>query len=172
MAFSIDERVQRPLFYAVVDEVDSILIDEARTPLIISGPAEDSSELYTEINTMVPLLELQEKEDEEGIEGDGDFTIDEKSKQVHLTERGQIKVEELLTERGLIAEGDSLYSAASITLLSHVYAALRAHKLYQKDVDYVVKETKLSLLMSTLVVQWKVVVGQKVYTKLLKLKKA
>ena len=146
MAFSIDERVQRPLFYAVVDEVDSILIDEARTPLIISGPAEDSSELYTEINTMVPLLELQEKEDEEGIEGDGDFTIDEKSKQVHLTERGQIKVEELLTERGLIAEGDSLYSAASITLLSHVYAALRAHKLYQKDVDYVVKENEVIII--------------------------
>ncbi|XQF92976.1 DEAD/DEAH box helicase [Pseudoalteromonas espejiana] len=86
MAFSIDERVQRPLFYAVVDEVDSILIDEARTPLIISGPAEDSSELYIEINKIVPLLELQEKEDEEGIEGDGDYTIDEKSKQVHLTE--------------------------------------------------------------------------------------
>lgn len=146
MAFSIDERVQRPLFYAVVDEVDSILIDEARTPLIISGPAEDSSELYTEINTIVPLLELQEKEDEEGIEGDGDFTIDEKSKQVHLTERGQIKVEELLTERGLIEEGDSLYSAASITLLSHVYAALRAHKLYQKDVDYVIKENEVIII--------------------------
>ena len=146
MAFSIEERVQRPLFYAVVDEVDSILIDEARTPLIISGPAEDSSELYTEINTIVPLLELQEKEDEEGIEGDGDFTIDEKSKQVHLTERGQIKVEELLTERGLIEEGDSLYSAASITLLSHVYAALRAHKLYQKDVDYVIKENEVIII--------------------------
>jgi len=146
MAFSIDERVQRPLFYAVVDEVDSILIDEARTPLIISGPAEDSSELYTEINTIVPLLELQEKEDEEGVEGDGDFTIDEKSKQVHLTERGQIKVEELLTERGLIEEGDSLYSAASITLLSHVYAALRAHKLYQKDVDYVIKENEVIII--------------------------
>jgi preprotein translocase subunit SecA len=146
MAFSIDERVQRPLFYAVVDEVDSILIDEARTPLIISGPAEDSSELYTEINTIVPLLELQEKEDEEGIEGDGDYTIDEKSKQVHLTERGQIKVEELLTERGLIEEGDSLYSATSITLLSHVYAALRAHKLYQKDVDYVVKENEVIII--------------------------
>jgi preprotein translocase subunit SecA len=146
MAFSIDERVQRPLFYAVVDEVDSILIDEARTPLIISGPAEDSSELYTEINTIVPLLELQDKEDEEGIEGDGDFTIDEKSKQVHLTERGQIKVEEILRERNLIEEGDSLYSAVSITLLSHIYAALRAHKLYQKDVDYVVKENEVIII--------------------------
>ncbi|MBQ4832607.1 preprotein translocase subunit SecA [Pseudoalteromonas sp. MMG010] len=146
MAFSIDERVQRPLFYAVVDEVDSILIDEARTPLIISGPAEDSSALYTEINTIVPLLELQEKEDEEGVEGDGDYTIDEKSKQVHLTERGQIKVEELLSERNLIEEGDSLYSAGSITLLSHVYAALRAHKLYQKDIDYVVKENEVVII--------------------------
>ncbi|CAH9063574.1 Protein translocase subunit SecA [Pseudoalteromonas holothuriae] len=146
MAFSIDERVQRPLYYAVVDEVDSILIDEARTPLIISGPAEDSSELYTKVNTLVPLLELQEKEDEEGIEGDGDFTLDEKSKQVHLTERGQLKVEELLIEHGLIEEGDSLYSAGNITLLSHAYAALRAHKLYQKDVDYVVKDNEVIIV--------------------------
>lgn len=140
MAFTPDERVQRPLYYAVVDEVDSILIDEARTPLIISGPAEDSSELYQQIDKLVPSLEQQEKEDEEGVEGDGDFTIDEKAKQIHLTERGQVRVEELLTELGLIDEGDSLYSANNITLLSHVYAALRAHKLYQKDVDYVVKD--------------------------------
>ncbi|MFY8273948.1 preprotein translocase subunit SecA [Pseudoalteromonas sp. SSDWG2] len=146
MAFSIEERVQRPLNFAVVDEVDSILIDEARTPLIISGPAEDSSELYTQINTIVPELEVQEKEDEEGVEGDGDYTIDEKAKQVHLTERGQVKVEELLTARGLIEEGDSLYSAGNITLLSHVYAALRAHKLYQKDVDYVVKDNEIVIV--------------------------
>ncbi|QTL36114.1 MULTISPECIES: preprotein translocase subunit SecA [Pseudoalteromonas] len=146
MAFSIEERVQRPLHYAVVDEVDSILIDEARTPLIISGPAEDSSELYTKINTIVPELILQEKEDEEGVEGDGDFTLDEKSKQVHLTERGQVKVEELLVNNGLIEEGDSLYSAGNITLLSHVYAALRAHKLYQKDVDYVVKDNEVIIV--------------------------
>ncbi|MEO2268693.1 preprotein translocase subunit SecA [Pseudoalteromonas pernae] len=146
MAFSVDERVQRPLNFAVVDEVDSILIDEARTPLIISGPAEDSSQLYAQINTIVPELELQEKEDEEGVEGDGDFTIDEKGKQVHLTERGQVKVEELLTARGLIEEGDSLYSAGNITLLSHVYAALRAHKLYQKDVDYVVKDNEIIIV--------------------------
>lgn len=110
-------------------------------------------------------MNYKKKEDEEGIEGDGDFTIDEKSKQVHLTERGQIKVEELLTERGLIEEGDSLYSAASITLLSHVYAALRAHKLYQKMLTTLLKKTKLSLLMSTQVALWKDVVGQKVYTK-------
>ncbi|MFH6952462.1 preprotein translocase subunit SecA, partial [Pseudoalteromonas sp. XMcav1-K] len=146
MAFTPDERVQRPLYYAVVDEVDSILIDEARTPLIISGPAEDSSELYQQIDKLVPSLEQQEKEDEEGVEGDGDFTIDEKAKQVHLTERGQVRVEELLTELGLIDEGDSLYSANNITLLSHVYAALRAHKLYQKDVDYVVKDGEVIIV--------------------------
>ncbi|MDE3271480.1 preprotein translocase subunit SecA [Pseudoalteromonas sp. G4] len=146
MAFSPEERVQRPLYYAVVDEVDSILIDEARTPLIISGPAEDSSELYQQIDKMVPQLEQQEKEDEEGVEGDGDFTIDEKSKQVHLTERGQVRVEEILTELGLIEDGDSLYSANNITLLSHVYAALRAHKLYQKDVDYVVKDGEVIIV--------------------------
>ncbi|WP_372768373.1 preprotein translocase subunit SecA [Pseudoalteromonas sp.] len=146
MAFSPEERVQRPLYYAVVDEVDSILIDEARTPLIISGPAEDSSELYQQIDKLVPQLEQQEKEDEEGVEGDGDFTIDEKSKQVHLTERGQVRVEEILTELGLIEDGDSLYSANNITLLSHVYAALRAHKLYQKDVDYVVKDDEVIIV--------------------------
>jgi preprotein translocase subunit SecA len=146
MAFSPEERVQRPLYYAVVDEVDSILIDEARTPLIISGPAEDSSELYQQIDKLVPQLEQQEKEDEEGVEGDGDFTIDEKAKQVHLTERGQVRVEEILTELGLIEDGDSLYSANNITLLSHVYAALRAHKLYQKDVDYVVKDDEVIIV--------------------------
>jgi len=146
MAFTPDERVQRPLYYAVVDEVDSILIDEARTPLIISGPAEDSSELYQQIDKMVPQLEQQEKEDEEGVEGDGDFTIDEKAKQVHLTERGQVRVEEILAELGLIEDGDSLYSANNITLLSHVYAALRAHKLYQKDVDYVVKDGEVIIV--------------------------
>ena len=146
MAFTPDERVQRPLYYAVVDEVDSILIDEARTPLIISGPAEDSSELYQQIDKIVPKLEQQEKEDEEGVEGDGDYTIDEKAKQVHLTERGQIRVEELLTGLGLIEEGDSLYSANNITLLSHIYAGLRAHKLYQKDVDYVVKDGEVIIV--------------------------
>jgi preprotein translocase subunit SecA len=146
MAFTPEERVQRPLYYAVVDEVDSILIDEARTPLIISGPAEDSSELYQKIDKLVPELEKQEKEDEEGIEGDGDFTIDEKAKQVHLTERGQVRVEELLTNLGLIEADDSLYSANNITLLSHINAALRAHKLYQKDVDYVVKDGEVIIV--------------------------
>ncbi len=146
MAFSPEERAQRPLNYALIDEVDSILIDEARTPLIISGPAEDSSELYAQIHLLVPDLERQEKEDEEGVESTGDYTIDEKGKQIHLTERGQVKVEELLVKKGLIEEGDSLYSASNITLLSHVYAALRANKLYQKDVDYVVKDNQVIIV--------------------------
>ena len=140
MAFSPAERVQRPLHYAVVDEVDSILIDEARTPLIISGPAEDSSELYKKINLIIPSLEQQEKEDEEGVEGNGDFTIDEKAKQIHLTERGQVRVEEILREKGILGEDDSLYAPAHISLMHHVNAALRAHKLFQKDVDYIVKD--------------------------------
>ena len=147
MAFSPEERAQRPLNYALIDEVDSILIDEARTPLIISGPAEDSSELYAKINLLIPeLVQLQEKEDEEGVEGDGDYTIDEKGKQIHLTERGQVKVKSYLQNHGLIEEGDSLYSAGNITLLSHIYAGLRANKLYQKDVDYVVKDNEVIIV--------------------------
>src|SRR5690606_28355650 len=114
------ERVQRELNYAIVDEVDSILIDEARTPLIISGAAEDSSDMYIKMNEIVPLLERQEKEDTEEERGDGDFTVDEKSKQVHMTEHGQEHVEEILKERGMLAEDDSLFSAANITLLHHV----------------------------------------------------
>lgn len=140
MAFTPEDRVQRPLNYAIVDEVDSILIDEARTPLIISGPAEDSSEVYQKINVLVPMLEQQEKEDEEGMEGDGDFTIDEKAKQIHLTERGQVRIEELLKEHGILGEDQSLYAPANISLLHHVNAALRAHRLFQRDVDYIVKD--------------------------------
>ncbi|WP_337880183.1 preprotein translocase subunit SecA [Rheinheimera sp.] len=146
MAFSAPERVQRRLAYAIIDEVDSILIDEARTPLIISGQAEDSSELYRVINTVVPKLQKQEKEDEEGEMGDGHFTIDEKAKQIYLTERGQIQVEEMLTELKLIQPGDSLYSASNITLLHHVYAALRAHNLFRKDVDYVIKDGEIVIV--------------------------
>lgn len=146
MAFSKQERVQRPLYYAIIDEVDSILIDEARTPLIISGPAEDSSDLYRQINTIVPVLERQEKEDEEGKESTGDFTIDEKAKQIYLTERGQVRVEQLLQERGLLVEGDSLYSASNITLLHHTYAALRANHLFHKDVDYIVKDDQIVIV--------------------------
>jgi preprotein translocase subunit SecA len=146
MAFSPQERVQRDLNYAIVDEVDSILIDEARTPLIISGAAEDSSDMYIKMNEIVPLLVRQEKEDTEEERGDGDFTIDEKSKQVHMTEHGQEHVEEILKERGMLAEDDSLFSAANITLLHHVNAALRAHHLFQKDVDYIVKEDQIVIV--------------------------
>jgi preprotein translocase subunit SecA len=141
MAFAPEQRVQRPLNYAVVDEVDSILIDEARTPLIISGPAEDSSELYKQINDIIPLLVRQEEEDTEELIGDGHFTLDEKNKQVHLTENGQIFVEETLQQRGLLEEGDSLYNAANISLLHHVNAGLRAHTLFERNVDYIVSET-------------------------------
>ena len=146
MAFSPEQRVQRPLNYAIIDEVDSILIDEARTPLIISGGAEDSSDLYKKMDKIVPSLVVQDKEDTEEYTGDGDYTIDEKAKQVHLTERGQIKVEELLVEHKLLGEGDSLYAAANIVMLTHVYAALRAHKLYQKDVDYIVKDNEVIII--------------------------
>ena len=137
MAFSTADKVQRGLNYAIVDEVDSILIDEARTPLIISGAAEDSSRLYREVNALVPSLEKGEVP-EEG-EPTGDFTIDEKSRQVDLTEAGHEKVEELLAQRGLLSEGESLYSANNLSLLHHVHSALRAHHLFQKDVDYIVQ---------------------------------
>ncbi|AAN57183.1 preprotein translocase subunit SecA [Shewanella oneidensis MR-1] len=146
MAFSPQERVQRPLHYALIDEVDSILIDEARTPLIISGAAEDSSELYIKINTLIPNLIRQDKEDSEEYVGEGDYTIDEKAKQVHFTERGQEKVENLLIERGMLAEGDSLYSAANISLLHHVNAALRAHTLFERDVDYIVQDGEVIIV--------------------------
>ncbi|CAM2814642.1 preprotein translocase subunit SecA [Vibrio ordalii] len=140
MAFRKEDRVQRERFFAVVDEVDSILIDEARTPLIISGPAEDSSELYIRINTLIPLLQKQDKEDSEEYRGDGHYTVDEKSKQVHFTETGQEFVEELMVKNGLMEEGDTLYSPANISLLHHVNAALRAHVLFEKNVDYIVTE--------------------------------
>ncbi|BCL71142.1 protein translocase subunit SecA [Vibrio nigripulchritudo] len=140
MAFRSEDRVQRERFFAVVDEVDSILIDEARTPLIISGPAEDSSDLYTRINTLIPHLVRQEKEDTEEYRGDGHYTLDEKSKQVHLTENGQEFVEELMIKNGLMEEGDTLYSPTNISLLHHVNAALRAHVLFERNVDYIVNE--------------------------------
>ncbi|MBQ4830926.1 preprotein translocase subunit SecA [Alteromonas sp. MMG017] len=146
MAFSPQDRVQRPLNFAVVDEVDSILIDEARTPLIISGQAEDSSELYRRINLVIPELIQQEEEDEEGKEGDGDYTIDLKAKQIHLTERGQGHVEEILHRAGILPEGESLFAAGNISLLHHINAALRAHKLFSKDVDYIVKEDQIVIV--------------------------
>lgn len=146
MAFRKEDRVQRERFFAVVDEVDSILIDEARTPLIISGPAEDSSELYTRINTLIPSLKKQEQEDTEEYRGDGHYTVDEKAKQVYLTETGQEFVEELMVKSGLMQEGDTLYSPTNISLLHHVNAALRAHVLFEKDVDYIVKDDEVIIV--------------------------
>ncbi|WP_392558221.1 preprotein translocase subunit SecA [Orbus mooreae] len=139
MVFNKESRVQRPLNYALVDEVDSILIDEARTPLIISGPAEDSSERYISINKIIPYLTQQEKEDSEHFQGEGDFSIDEKSRQVNLTERGLVKVEELLVREGIMKGDESLYAPHNIVLMHHVNAALRAHHLFHRDVDYIVK---------------------------------
>ncbi|OBW92024.1 preprotein translocase subunit SecA [Gallibacterium genomosp. 3] len=146
LAHSMQERFQRPLHYALVDEVDSILIDEARTPLIISGQAEDSSELYIAIDKLIPHLIKQEKEDSEEFQGDGDYTVDLKNKQAYLTERGQIKIEKLLMEVGLMKEDESLYSPAKITLLHHVYAALRAHSLFERNVDYIVKDGEIVIV--------------------------
>ncbi len=144
MAFSTADKVQRGLNYAIVDEVDSILIDEARTPLIISGAAEDSSRMYREVNELVPNLEKGEMP-EEG-EPDGDFTVDEKTRQVELTEAGHEKVERLLAERGLLEEGENLYSATNLSLLHHVHSALRAHHLFQKDVDYIVQSDQVVIV--------------------------
>ena len=146
MVFSKDARVQRPLNYALVDEVDSILIDEARTPLIISGPAEDSSERYVRVNKIIPYLTRQEKEDSEEYQGDGDFSIDEKSRQVNLTERGLLKVEELLVREGMIKVDESLYAPNNIVLMHHVNAALRAHHLFHRDVDYIVKNGEVIIV--------------------------
>ncbi|MFP1739244.1 preprotein translocase subunit SecA [Lonsdalea quercina] len=146
MAFSPEERVQRPLFYALVDEVDSILIDEARTPLIISGPAEDSSEMYIRVNKIIPSLIRQEKEDSDTFQGEGHFSVDEKSRQVNLTERGLVKIEELLVKEGIMEEGESLYSPSNIMLMHHVTAGLRAHVLFTRDVDYIVKDGEVIIV--------------------------
>lgn len=146
MAFSLEDKFQRELNFAVVDEVDSILIDEARTPLIISGPAEDSSRLYLQMNQLIPRLERQ-VEAEEGAEGqEGHYIIDEKSRQVELTEQGHQFLEELLTQAGLLAEGESLYSAHNLGLLTHAYAALRAHTLFHRNVEYIVQNGQVVLI--------------------------
>jgi preprotein translocase subunit SecA len=134
LAFSLEERVQRGLSFAIVDEVDSILIDEARTPLIISGPAEENEDLYLKVNTLVPRLTKQEVE-----EGPGDYSVDEKQKQTHLTETGHDLVEQLMLESGLLREGESLYDPANIRLMHHLNAALRAHAIYKRDVEYIVR---------------------------------
>ncbi|WP_426417101.1 preprotein translocase subunit SecA [Aestuariirhabdus sp. LZHN29] len=139
MAFSPEDRSQRGLNFAVVDEVDSILIDEARTPLIISGAAEDSSELYKQINKLVPKLQRQE-------ELEGDYTVDEKTRQVELTELGHQHVEDMLSDAGLLAEGESLYSSSNLSLLHHVNAALKAHVVFHKDVEYIVQQNQILLV--------------------------
>ena len=150
MVYEVRDRVQRGLNYAIVDEVDSILIDEARTPLIISGQAEDHTAMYLAINKVVPLLTRQEGEADprtgEGVTKPGDFTLDEKSHQVFLTEQGHENAERILAQAGLIAEGASLYDPANITLVHHLYAALRAHHLYHRDQHYVVQNGEIVIV--------------------------
>ena len=141
MAFSADQKAQRDLSFAIVDEVDSILIDEARTPLIISGPAETQANVYAKIDAIVPQLVMQQAE-----EGEGDYTIDEKSKQAYLTEQGHERAEEIMVKAGLIEADASLYDVTSITLLHHLYAAIRAHKLFHRDVDYVVQDNEVVIV--------------------------
>ena len=146
LAHDKNERFQRELHYALVDAVDSILIDEARTPLIISGPAEDATQIYQAIDQVIPHLTFQDKEDSDEYIGEGDYTLDLKNKQAHLTERGMVKVENILTQMGLMQEGESLYQPARIALLHHTYAALRAHKLFEKDVDYIVENGEIVII--------------------------
>ena len=150
MVYELRDRVQRGLSFAIVDEVDSILIDEARTPLIISGQAEDHTEMYRKINALPPLLTLQigeETPDGKGVvEVPGDYTKDEKANTVLLTEDGHIKAERILTEMGLLPEGASLYDAANISLIHHLYAALRAHTLFHKDQQYVVQNDEVVIV--------------------------
>ena len=149
MAFSAEERVQRRMNFAIVDEVDSILIDEARTPLIISGGLENTADVYKAINGIVPGLVEQVKtpEDiEEDREPPGDYFVDEKQRDVELTEEGHQKIENLLVRKGLLAEGESLYGTANLTLFHHVSASLKAHKLYKSDVDYIVAEGEIVIV--------------------------
>lgn len=141
LCFTLQERVQRELNFAIVDEVDSILIDEARTPLIISGQASDSSDLYKRINDIIPKLVKVETED-----GPGDYSVDEKSKQAFLTEAGHDSAERLMVEAGLLAEGESLYEAANISLVHHLNAGLRAHAIYHADVDYIVQDDQIVIV--------------------------
>ncbi|MBK6323621.1 preprotein translocase subunit SecA [Candidatus Aalborgicola defluviihabitans] len=150
MVYEAADRVQRLLNYAIVDEVDSILIDEARTPLIISGQAEDHTDMYLAINKAAPLLQRQEGEADprtgEGVTKPGDFTLDEKSHQVFLTEQGHETAERIFADMGLIPEGASLYDPANITLVHHLYAALRANNLYHRDQHYVVQQGEIVIV--------------------------
>ena len=146
MAFSLQEKNQRELNFAVIDEVDSILIDEARTPLIISGQAEDSSKLYIEINKLIPRLKQHIEEEEGVVTQEGHYKVDEKTRQVELNEAGHQYVEELLTAGGMLAEGESLYSVHNLSLLTHVYAGLRAHKLFHRDQHYMLRDGEVVLV--------------------------
>ncbi len=149
MEYTLEQKVQRDLSFAIVDEVDSILIDEARTPLIISGPTEESTDVYIKANAIIPFLIKQEKEnDKEGntVGEIGDYTVDEKIRQVHLTESGHEHVERLMAEHGLMAEGTSLYGAANIRLMHYLNASLRAHVLFKKDVDYIVANNEVIIV--------------------------
>jgi preprotein translocase subunit SecA len=148
MAFSQDDRVQRELHFAIVDEVDSILIDEARMLLIISGPTNDNSDLYKSINVIIPRLKPQEREPQKDdeVEVPGDYYVDEKHKQVILSDEGHQHIEEYLVKDGLLKPGESLYDATNITLMHHINAALRAHKLFQRDVDYIVKDDQIVIV--------------------------
>ncbi|MCX7120752.1 MAG: preprotein translocase subunit SecA [Gammaproteobacteria bacterium] len=151
MVYELSERVQRPLHFAVIDEVDSILIDEARTPLIISGQAEESSDLYILVNKLVPKLKLQkmnedEKDEDVPEERRGDYKLDEKNKQAHLTEQGHQRIEELMIEAGLLKAGESLYDYANISLMHYFNASLRANALYHRDVEYVVKNDEVIIV--------------------------
>lgn len=146
MAFGLENKVQRELNFAIVDEVDSILIDEARTPLIISGAAEDSSELYIKVNRIIPQLKRQEESAVEEDAAEGDYTVDEKQKQAHLTELGHQHIEEMLIKEGLLTPGESLYHASNITLMHHVNAGLRAHAMFHRDVDYIVQNNQVVIV--------------------------
>ena len=147
MAFSSDQKVQRDRNFAIVDEVDSILIDEARTPLIISGPADETPQLYVRINQLIPnLYKAEILSEEEGEYGEGDFTIDEKQKQVYLTEDGMANVEKLMVKSGLLKENDSLYDAQNLNLVHHLNAGLRAHHLFAKDVDYIITDGEIVIV--------------------------
>lgn len=151
MVFSLDQRVQRVLHYAIIDEVDSILIDEARTPLIISGQAEESSDLYPKVNKLIPLLKLQkmeegQKEEEVPPDDRGDYTIDERNRQVYLTEQGHQTVERLMVKQGLICDEESLYDVSNISLMHYIYAALRAHTLFHRDIHYIVKHNEVIIV--------------------------
>ena len=141
MEYDVSARRQRGLYFAIVDEVDSILIDEARTPLIISGPADDNTDLYLRINEIPPLLTRQQEE-----KGEGDYWVDEKAHQVYISESGHVKLEKILAERGLVGPGESLYSPKNIILMHHLMASLKAHTLFKRDQQYVVQDGEIVIV--------------------------